>query len=131
MEIPSVLIADEKRLAQAIGRTVEIEIEGQQICVIARRAFLPERVYTKAESDVLLITDFQYPMSAMDMFYTEPDVQPASGPIPPHASSIEPHAGRQWRRWSWHRNGIWKPGVDDLLTHWAFVEAYWAQETRP
>jgi len=129
MDVPEILQRDADELARVTGREVEVVPNGSQIGVIVKQAHLPAGAYTKSQSDVLMLTDYQYPMSAMDMFYMELDVQHAGGSIPAHATSIEPHLGRSWRRWSWHRNGIWKPGTDGLLSHWAFVEACWAKET--
>lgn len=129
MDIPEALRADAEELSRITGYMVEIVSEGARVFVVVKQASLPFGTYTRAVSDVLLIADFQYPMSAMDMFYMEPGVEPARMPLPGHASSIEEYAGRRWRRWSWHRNGIWKPGVDNLLSHWAFVEACWAKES--
>lgn len=128
MSIPELLQRDADELAQATGCHVVIIPNDSQIAVVVARARLPEGAYTKQDSDVLMLTDYQYPMSAMDMFYMEPEVHHARGPIPPHATSIEQHAGRSWRRWSWHRNGVWKPGSDNLISHWAFIEACWARE---
>lgn len=129
MDIPDQLTSDVARLREATGYVVEIIPEGGQLWVVVRQAAIPRTAYTRDRSDVLLQTDFQYPMSAMDMFWMEPEVQHANGSNPSHAGTLEPHVGRSWRRWSWHRNGIWKPGADDLLTHWALVEACWAMET--
>jgi len=128
MDVSEILRRDADELARATGCAVELIPNGGQIGVIVKQAPLPDGAYTKSRSDVLMLTDFQYPMSAMDMFYMEEDVHHTGGSIPPHAATIEPHVGRSWRRWSWHRNGIWKPGTDNLLSHWAFVESCWAKE---
>lgn len=129
MEIPDQLKADIERLKAENGYEIEAISEGGQIWLVVKQVAIPSKAYTRDLSDVLLQTDYQYPMSAMDMFWMEPEVLHANGSTPSHISTVEPHAGRTWRRWSWHRNGVWKPGTDDLLTHWAFVEACWAKET--
>jgi hypothetical protein len=129
MEIPQRLQADAGELGRITGYPVELHRNGTQVFVIVRSVSLPNGIYTQATSDVLLITDVQYPTSAMDMFYMEESVHHAPGAIPPHASSVEEYAGRRWRRWSWHRNGKWTPGVDGLVSHWAFIEACWAKES--
>jgi hypothetical protein len=129
MDVPRQLEADVARLREETGYDVEIISEDGQLWILVKQAAIPDRAYTRGRSDVLMQTDFQYPMSAMDMFWMEPEVQHSNGSSPSHVSSIENHVGRSWRRWSWHRNGVWKPGTDDLITHWAFVEACWAAET--
>jgi hypothetical protein len=128
MDVPEVLRVDAEELSRTTGCQVDLVPNGGQIGVVVKQAPLPDGAYTRARSDVLVLTDFQYPMSAMDMFYMEPEVQHAAVPLPPHATSIETHVGRSWRRWSWHRNGIWKPGTDNLLSHWALIEDCWAKE---
>ena len=128
MGIPEILQHDATELSGVTGCAVELIPEASQIGVVVKQAALPPGTYNKATSDVLMLTDYQYSMSAMDMFYMEPDVQHRTGAIPAHASSVEQHVGRPWRRWSWHRNGIWIPATDNLLSHWAFVEACWAKE---
>lgn len=126
--IPEILREHAAELSQQLGCGVKLEQVGAQILVVIEKAGLPAGLHTADRSDVLLIADFQYPMSAMDMFYLEEDVVPHGRPIPDYASTVEEHAGRRWRRWSWHRNGRWTPGIDDLLSHWAFVESCWARE---
>jgi hypothetical protein len=116
-------------LGRQLGRTVDIAREGNQLFAIVRSAALPPAVYSVSASDVLLLGDTQYPASAMDMFWMEEAVTLSGGAVPDHMSHIEAYVGRPWRRWSWHRNGIWTPGVDDLLSHWAFVESCWGKES--
>lgn len=84
---------------------------------------LPARIYNKRTSDVLLHTTTQYPMSAMDMFWVDVDLTLASGAIPAGSESIETYFGRQWRRYSWHRNAPWRPGRDNLVSHFEFAVA--------
>lgn len=128
MEIPALLQDHAAELGVHTGCPVEVVQSADRIYVVVRQARLPEGTYTKNRSDVLMITDFQYPMAAMDMFFMEEDVHHAGRPIPEHAKSIEDHLGRHWRRWSWHRNGRWTPGVDGLGSHWAMIEACWDKE---
>ena len=128
MELPRALQADAEELSSITGCEVRLDASDGRIFVVVTGVRLPAGTYVRDRSDVLLLTDFQYPMSAMDMFYMEPEVQPCAGPVPEHASAIEHYLGRPWRRWSWHRNGIWKPGTDSVLSHWAFVEDCWAKE---
>jgi hypothetical protein len=79
-------------------------------------------------TDVLFITDTMYPLSAMDMFWTDPAVVRPNGAIPAGAESIETYCRRQRRRFSWHRNGIWNPNGNPLLDHFEFMQARFAQD---
>jgi len=130
MDVPEQLAQDADALKQSTGYDVELIPVDSRIYVLVRAASLPAGVYSRPTSDVLLITDFQYPMSAMDMFYMESDIQLGNGTVPSHANTLEPHANRTWRRWSWHRHGKWTLGSDNLLSHWVFVEQAWAQEAQ-
>lgn len=126
-EAPPLLVEHACELAEALGREVTVHREDAQVFVVVHAASLTGGVCSRDSSDVLLVTDMQYPASLMDMFWTEPDVTLADGSIPADISSMAMYLGRQWRQWSWHRNGTWTPGVDDLLSHWAFVEARWTR----
>lgn len=116
--------ADE--LAEEAGVQVDLEQEGAQVCIILRVLPLPAGAYQVATTDVLFVTDSQYPLSAMDMFWTDPAVLRPDGSIPTGGESIETYRGRQWRRFSWHRNGIWNPSGNCLLDHFEFMQARFA-----
>ena len=118
--------ADE--LTERTGIRVDLEQEGAQVFAILRDVTLPPRAYQVATSDVLFVTDSQYPLSAMDMFWTDPAVVRPDGSVGAGAESIEPYCGRQWRRFSWHRNGIWSPNGNPLLDHFEFMQARFAQD---
>jgi hypothetical protein len=98
-------------------------VEGSLVGVVIRSFELPDGIYNKNRSDVLLQTTVQYPASGMDMFWVEPDLTLANGSAPAGGEAIEPHFGRQWRRYSWHRQVPWNPGRDDLLSHFDFAVA--------
>jgi hypothetical protein len=117
-------------LTQVVGVAVEIHEEGAQVFIILRGLPLPPGSYRVPQSDVLFITDTQYPMSAMDMFWTNVDVLLPDGAIPLNADSIETYLGRQWRRFSWHRNGVWNPRGNPLLDHYEFMLARFAQDVK-
>jgi hypothetical protein len=115
-------------LTEKTGLRVDIEQEGMQVFVILREVVLPLGTYQVGGTDVLFITDAQYPLSAMDMFWTDPAVLRPDGSPSQGAESLETYRGRQWRRFSWHRNGIWNPNGNPLLDHFEFTQARFAQE---
>ncbi len=96
--------------------------------VVLRAVILPPGRFRVATSDVLFLADQQYPLSALDMFWTGVDVVRADGGVPQNADSIEIYLGRPWRRFSWHRNGAWNPAGNGLLDHYAVMEQRWAVE---
>lgn len=120
-----------KELTEATGVPVDIIPEESRVFVLLHKVRLPSGRFRLAEADALFIADKQYPLSALDMFWTEPDVIQPDGSVPQNATSIEPYLGRQWRRFSWHRNGIWNPASNGLLDHFAFMESRWAAEKKP
>ncbi len=115
-------------LAAHIGGNVEIEQRGTQVYIILRSLRLPSGAYQVAKSDVLFITDVQYPLSAMDMFWTDPAVLLPAGVVPASAESIETYLARQWRRFSWHRNGCWNANGNPLLDHFEFMQDRFAKD---
>ena len=115
-------------LHEATGITAQLISEGSRIFILLPKVRLPFGLFQIEETDVLFITDQQYPFSAMDMFWTENDVVRPDGSIPQGAEAIEQYLGRSWRRFSWHRNGIWNPAGNPLLDHYCFMEARWAKE---
>ena len=127
-DVPRIWREHAGKLASLLGREVAVVRSSTQVFATVKKAQLPPGTYSADSSDVLLIADVQYPASAMDMFWMEEPVTLADGSTPNHQTSVEDYLGRRWRRWSWHRNGVWTPGIDDLLNHWAFVESCWAKE---
>jgi hypothetical protein len=105
---------------------IETTVVGQQVLLVLRSVPLPPGAYRVKETDVLLITDTQYRLSALDMFWTEPEVVLPNGAVPQNADSIEHYVGRSWRRYSWHRNGLWNPNRNGLLDHYEFMMARFA-----
>lgn len=119
-----------EELREATGITVQLLPEGSRIFILLQKIPFPSGLFRVKETDVLYITDQQYPFSAMDMFWTEVDVVRPDASIPSGADAIEQYLGRSWRRFSWHRNGIWNPAGNPLMDHYSFMEARWVSEGR-
>jgi hypothetical protein len=117
-------------LSAATGIIGEVVERGQQLFVVLRAVPLPEGVFAVEKTDVLFITDKQYPLSAMDMFWAEVEVTRVDGTIPEGATEIEPYLDRHWRRFSWHRNGVWNVAGNPLLDHFVFMEGRFSVEPR-
>jgi hypothetical protein len=121
-------VSDNPLLAEDLGRLAEAGYDtellraGDQVGVVVRNVPLPEGRWSQDSTDLMLMTTVLYPQSAMDMFWTRPDLHLASGGEPT-ASNLEVHFERSWRRFSWHRNAEWRPGRDDLLSHFEFALA--------
>ena len=117
-------------LLENTGIKAEIVEEQNRIFVILTKVPLPAGCANVACTDVLFITDTQYPLSAMDMFYTEVEVVRANGTPFENSESIEEYCGRKWRRFSYHRNAPWKPGGNPLLDHFALMETRWTAKAK-
>ncbi len=71
--------------------------------------------YNAPTSDLLLKVPRSYPEASPDMFWVEPEITLATGQIPQSAETIESHLGKNWRRFSWHRQGSpWNPTIDNI-----------------
>jgi E2/UBC family protein E len=116
------LQADVRRLAETTGRHVDLIADGAQIGIVVRGVELPQGSYDPYRCDILLRTDTQYPLSAMDMFWVSPRLRLADG-REPAGTSEESAFGETWLRFSWHRNSAWVPGRDDLVSHFDFALA--------
>lgn len=129
-DVPPLLRDNARDLSSMLDRVVTLDRDGPSkvVVVVEKAEIRPGGMYSVAVSDVMMLTDMQYPMSSIDMFYMEEHVGYVGRPTPKYASVVEAHAGRQWRRWSWHRNGLWTPQADGIVSHWAFVEACWERE---
>jgi hypothetical protein len=117
-------------LCEQVGAQGELHPADGRLYVVLKQLALPAGLFNLDRSDVLFISDFQYPLSAMDMFWVQPELTRPDGAIPAGAESIEPYLGRNWRRFSWHRQGVWRPTGNPLLDHYALTEARWAEEPR-
>lgn len=72
-----------------------------------------------------------YPDSQIDMAYFAPDLARADGQAIA-ALSPDQFDGRSWQRWSRHRTPAnpWRPGIDNLATHFASIDDWLARELR-
>ncbi len=72
-----------------------------------------------------------YPDAQIDMVYFRPGLARADG-RPIAALAHETFDGRDWQRWSRHRTPAnpWRPGVDNLSTHFALIDDWLERELR-
>lgn len=120
-----------KELSLSMGIDVEVLLDGNRLFVILHKYRLPIGASKLESTDVLFITDTQYPLSAMDMFWTETGVVRPDGTSYEGSDTFGQYLNRNWRRFSYHRNSIWNPGGNPLMDHYAFMETRWtAKATR-
>lgn len=70
--------------------------------------------YVPREADMLIRLPAGYPQTALDMFYTIPDVKLPSGAFPDRCNQHPAFEGKTWQQWS--RHGTWRVGIDNLRT---------------
>lgn len=85
--------------------------------------------YRRGSADVNVRIESGYPDTQIDMVYVHPALRRADG-RPIAAMSTDQFDGKQWQRWSRHRTAEnpWRPGVDNLATHFGLVEHWFFRE---
>ncbi len=86
--------------------------------IIHRFPFGP---YAPKEADILIRLLSGYPQTAVDMFYTIPDVKLPSGSFPQNCNQHVTVGNKLWQQWSRHLT--WRSGVDSLRNFIAAVSA--------
>ena len=108
----------------------ELVAEGGDLRVVLYGFRVPHG-YRQHQVDVNVRIEPGYPDTQIDMVYVLPALERADGrPIP--ATSIEAFDGKEWQRWSRHRTPAnpWRPGVDNLGTHFGLVEHWFLSELK-
>jgi hypothetical protein len=119
-----------KELAGVTGLVIDVIQECERLFILLHDYRLPQGVSKVHKTDVLFIGDFQYPLSAMDMFWTDVAVVRPDGSLFENSDSVEEYVGRKWRRFSYHRNGTWNPVSNPLGDHFTFMETRWTRKAR-
>ena len=85
--------------------------------------------YNHCAVDVNVRIESGYPDTQIDMVYVHPELQRLDG-APVGATCPEAFDGKQWQRWSRHRTPAnpWRPGVDNLASHFALVKHWFVRE---
>lgn len=115
MPLPGQLAGDIEGLRED-GYSIAIVEDGNRYYIVIESFVIPSEAYVPRATDVMVMADYQYPMSRMDMFWTDPVVSRTSGGYPQNADQFEDYAGRRWQRWSWHYP-TWDPACDNVRTH--------------
>jgi hypothetical protein len=98
-----------------------IVTDGPHTLLVIKNWEFPE-AYTPRKADLMIILTPGYPMAALDMFWTYPDIKLASNDSWPEACAHhETYAGVSWQRWSRHFQN-WRAGIDDLRSFITSVE---------
>lgn len=101
------------------GFEYELVPTGGEIHLIIHH--FPFEGYSPKEADLLIRLLPGYPQTAVDMFYTIPDVKLPSGAFPQRSDQHPQIGGKGWQQWS--RHYAWRSGIDNLRTYIAAVTA--------
>ena len=106
----------------------ELVAEDGALRVVLHRFPVPPG-YNHRAVDVNVRIESGYPDSEIDMVYVHPELQRLDG-VSIGATCFEEFDGKQWQRWSRHRTPAnpWRPGVDNLATHFALVKHWFMRE---
>lgn len=101
------------------GFEYELAQAGTEIHLIIHH--FPFERYVPKEADLLIRLFLGYPQTAVDMFFTVPDIKLPSGGFPQSCESHPVIGNKPWQQWSRHIN--WRSGTDNLRTFLAAVVA--------
>ena len=106
---------------QLTGRPFELVNEGGALRVVIHGVPLPPG-YTLAEVMVNVRIEPGYPDTQLDMAYFYPPLERLDGKAVA-AASPDVFDGKTWQRWSRHRTPAnpWRPGIDNLSTHYELI----------
>jgi hypothetical protein len=104
-------------------------IRSDNIAAVVIRQYPLPSGYNHEAADIHVRVPLNYPDAQLDMVYVYPPLSRADG-RQVGALTDAPFAGQVWQQWSRHRTGPnpWRPGIDDLATHLALVDHWFARE---
>ncbi len=81
--------------------------------------------WDRDSTTLLVMIPNGFPLSALDMFWVDPQIRLSDGREPEAANYFEQHLGKSWQRFSWHYTDSmgWKPGQSSLLSHLRFANS--------
>ena len=91
------------------------EGEGQEICIVFKNYPIPNDIWDRNKTDLLVLAYPTYPNVKMDMFWVDP---PLTLKSKKQANAVSPEnkCGKSWQRFSWHVK-TWNPAHDNLITY--------------
>lgn len=111
------------------GRPFELVSDGGVLRAVVHEIAVPPGYTIEATSAYVRI-EAGYPDTQLDMVYFYPALVRATGKAIA-AISDDSFDGKTWQRWSRHRTPAnpWRPGIDNLATHFALVNDWMERET--
>ena len=124
------LPAEDVSWLEARGKPYELVNEAGALRVILCAVLIPSG-YNVTQCEVNVRIDPGYPDSQIDMAYFFPPLTRVDGKTI-GAVCEDAFDGKTWQRWSRHRTAAnpWRPGVDNLSTHFELVADWLSRELR-
>jgi hypothetical protein len=124
------LPAEDMEWLEATGKPFELVAEGGALRVVVQDWLLPPG-YSVSSVSANVRIEPGYPDAQIDMVYFFPALALQSG-RPIGALAQDQFDGKTWQRWSRHRTPAnpWRPGTDNLSTHFALIQEWLERETR-
>lgn len=121
--IPEELVQDLQVLKDQ-GLEFSIIEESGKIYIEFKDYPLPPGLYTLDKTNLLIFTTPYYPNAGFDMFWVDQSLFLKNNGVPKSAECIEPHLGRNWRRFSYHpyNNRPWNPSEDSVIRFMSYVQ---------
>jgi hypothetical protein len=115
---------------ESCGRPFELVKENQVLRVVLDQYPVPAG-YNLGTVKANVRIDAGYPDAQIDMVYFYPALARSDG-RPIGALCADQFDGLTWQRWSRHRTAAnpWRPGIDNLATHFELVNDWLARELR-
>ena len=113
-----------------MGRRFELISEQNSLRVVIYDFPVPEG-YNHNEIDVNVCIEPGYPDTQIDMVYVYPPLVKSNGQQIA-AIAEDKFQEKVWQRWSRHRTPLnpWRPGIDNLSTHFGLVEEWFLRELK-
>ena len=124
------LPAEDMEWLNATGKPFELVTEGGALRVVIQDWPVPPG-YNVTSVCANVRIEPGYPDAQIDMAYFFPALVLQSG-RPIGALAADQFDGKTWQRWSRHRTPAnpWRPGTDNLSTHFALILEWLERETR-
>ncbi len=124
------LPAEDAEWLEGLAKRYELVREGAVLRILVYGLEVPAG-YNVPEVDVNVRIEAGYPEAQIDMAYFYPALARQDGRAI-GALATDSFDGKVWQRWSRHRTPAnpWRPGLDNLATHFALIEDWLARELR-
>lgn len=113
------------------GRRFELIADGNRLRVVLYNFPVPAG-YNHNEVDINVRIESGYPDTQIDMVYVYPPLARTDGREIKATAKRDRFEGKDWQRWSRHRTSAnpWRPGIDNLSTHFGLVEEWFSRELK-